>query len=69
MVKTNKIPEATGFLGEFTEKETTKIFDGGIGVLSPIGVLGSPAKASAEHGKIYLEELASTMVDYIIKAE
>lgn len=69
LVKTDKIPKATGFLGEFTEKETAKIFEGGIGALSPIGVLGSPANASAEHGKIYLEELTSAMVEYISKAE
>lgn len=69
MIKTDKIPKATGFLGEFTEKEAAKIFEGGIGALSPIGVLGSPANASAEHGKIYLEELTSAMVEYISKAE
>jgi len=65
LVKEDLIPEAAGYLGQFTEEETNKVFDGGIGALSPIGVIGSPAKAKKEHGRIYIEELASALVDYI----
>jgi creatinine amidohydrolase len=68
LVKIDKIPEATGYLREFTEKEAAKVFEGGIGALSPIGVLGSPVKASREHGRIYLEELASAMIEFISRA-
>lgn len=69
MVKTDKILEATGYLGEFTTKEAAKIYEEGIDALSPIGVLGSPTKASAEHGKVYFEELVASMIQFISKAE
>ena len=69
LVMKDKIPDATGYLGEFTEKESAIIYEEGIGALSPIGVLGSPAKSSAEHGKSYCEDLASAMVEFISKAE
>jgi creatinine amidohydrolase/Fe(II)-dependent formamide hydrolase-like protein len=65
LVKEDLIPEGTGYLGEFAEEETDKVFEEGIGALSPIGVLGSPTKAKKEHGKAYIEELASALVDYI----
>lgn len=69
LVKTDKIPEATGYLGEFTTKEAAKIYEEGIDALSPIGVLGSPAKASAEHGKVYFEDLVEAMIEFISIAE
>jgi len=69
LVRTDKIPEATGYLGKFTEKEVAKIWEQGIGALSPIGVVGSPVKASGNHGKIYLEELVSAMIEFISKAK
>jgi creatinine amidohydrolase len=68
LVRAEKIPEATGYLGEFGEKEAEKVFEDGIGALSPIGVLGSPEKASREHGRIYLEDLADAMVEYVEQA-
>ena len=64
-VRTEKIPEAKGYLGAFDEAATEKIFKEGIGGLSPIGVLGDPAKASKEHGKAYIEAIANAMVKYI----
>jgi creatinine amidohydrolase len=69
LVRTDKIPEGTGYLGLHTEKELTQVLEEGIGALSPIGVTGSPAKSSADHGKIYFEELSSAMIDFISKAE
>jgi creatinine amidohydrolase len=69
LVKTERFPEATGYLGDITENETEKIFNDGIGALSPIGVLGSPSKASSEHGRIYGEDLAAAIVEYILKSE
>lgn len=65
LVRKDKIPGATGYLGEFTEREADRVFKGGIGALSPIGVLGSPTKASREHGRIYMEDLASALAEYI----
>ncbi len=65
LVKEDLIPEATGYLGQFAEEETNKVFEGGIGAISPIGVIGSPSKAKKEHGRVYIEELASALVDYI----
>ena len=64
VVKEN-IANATGFMGAFTEKETQKIFEDGIGALSPIGVLGCPKKARKEHGKRYIDDLATALVEYI----
>ena len=69
LVNKDKIREARGYLGEFTAKEATKIYEEGIDALSPIGVLGSPTKASAEHGKIYFEDLVAAMIEFISKAE
>lgn len=65
LVVEERIPHATGYLGKFTEEEADKVFEGGIGALSPIGVLGSPTKARKEHGKYYIEDLASALVEYI----
>jgi creatinine amidohydrolase len=65
LVRMEKIPEATGYLGDFGEEEAEKVFRNGIGALSPIGVLGSPGKASREHGRIYLKDLADAIVEYI----
>jgi len=65
LVRAEKIPGATGYLGEFGEEEAAKVFDDGIGALSPIGVLGSPEKASREHGRVYLEDLADALVEYV----
>ena len=68
LVRADKIPDASGYLGEFGKEEAEKIFEDGIGALSPIGVLGSPEKASKEHGRIYFEDLADAMVEYIKQA-
>jgi len=68
LVRVEKIPEAIGYLGEFGEEEAEKVFENGIGALSPIGVLGSPEKASREHGKIYIKDLADAMVEYVEQA-
>ena len=65
LVKEDRIPEAGGYLGSFTEEETNKVFEEGIGAISPIGVIGSPTKAKKEHGKAYIEDLASALVDHI----
>lgn len=65
LVRADKIPGATGYLGEFGVEEAAKVFEDGIGALSPIGVLGSPTKASREHGRVYLEDLADALVEYI----
>jgi len=66
VVKEN-IADATGFMGAFTEEETQKIFEDGIGALSPIGVLGCPKKARKEHGERYIDDLATALVEYIGK--
>ncbi|MCW4014229.1 MAG: creatininase family protein [Candidatus Bathyarchaeota archaeon] len=64
-VRTEKIPEAKGYLGAFDDAATEKIFREGIGGLSPIGVLGDPAEASKEHGEAYIEAIATAIVEYI----
>jgi len=65
LVREELIPGAVGYMGEFDAEATTRIFEEGIGALSPLGVLGDPAKSSREHGKVYLDELAAAIVEYI----
>ena len=65
LVREEFIPEARGYMGEFDAEATTRIFEEGIGALSPLGVLGDPTKSSKEHGEAYLEELAAAIVKYV----
>ena len=65
LVKEEKIPSAIGYMGEFNEDVTIRIFKDGINALSPIGVLGDPTKAKKEHGKLYMDDLVSAIVKYI----
>ncbi len=65
LVREECIPDAGGYMGEFDEETAQRIFDHGIGALSPIGVLGDPGGASGEHGRAYVEDLTSAMVEHI----
>ncbi len=65
LVKKSKVPESKGYVGKFDEEVTRRIFEEGIGALSPIGVLGDARGASADHGKRYVEDLAKAIVEYI----
>ncbi|MFH2111649.1 MAG: creatininase family protein [Candidatus Bathyarchaeota archaeon] len=65
LVKESMIPESRGYMGKFDEEVTRRIFEHGIGALSPIGVLGDARGASANHGKRYVEDLAAAIVEYI----
>jgi creatinine amidohydrolase len=49
---------APGYVGAFGEREQKLIFEKGMPALTPNGVLGDPTKASAAHGREYLERLA-----------
>jgi creatinine amidohydrolase len=65
LVRDERIPDARGFMGTFDDETAKRIFDHGIGALSPIGVLGDPADASSEHGRAYIEDLTSAIVEHI----
>jgi len=65
LVREECIPDARGYMGEFDEETAQRIFDHGIGALSPKGVLGDPSGASGEHGRAYVEDLTSAMVEHI----
>jgi creatinine amidohydrolase len=65
LVKKSMVPESRGYMGRFDEEVTRRIFEHGIGALSPIGVLGDARGASANHGKRYVEDLAAAIVEYI----
>ena len=65
MVRKEHIPDARGYMGEFDEETAQRIFEHGIGALSPIGVLGDPSGASGEHGRAYIEDLTSAIVEHI----
>ncbi len=64
-VRPENIPKARGYVGVFNEAATERIFKEGIAGLSPIGVLGDPAKASKEHGVEYVDAMADAVVDFI----
>jgi len=53
---------APGYLGPTTEKEVGIIIEKGMPALTKNGIIGDPAKASAEKGEIYLERLADFLV-------
>jgi len=65
LVKKSMVSESRGYLGKFDEEVTRRIFEEGIGALSPIGVLGDARGASAEHGKAYVGDLAEAIVKHI----
>jgi creatinine amidohydrolase len=65
LVRTERIPDAGGYLGGFDEETAQRIFEHGIGALSPNGVLGDPADASGDHGRAYIEDLTSAIVEHI----
>ena len=65
LVRKEHIPNGKGFLGEFNEDTAQQIFDHGIGALSPKGVLGDPKRASSKHGREYIQDLTSAIVEYI----
>jgi creatinine amidohydrolase len=56
---------APGYLGPLGDKEIRIIFDQGMPALTANGVLGDPRKASAEKGEIYLDKLASFLVQQV----
>jgi creatinine amidohydrolase len=64
-VRPKNIPKAKGYVGVFDTVATQKIFKEGIAGLSPIGVIGDPAKASKEHGVEYVEAIADAVVVFI----
>ncbi len=42
-----------------------RFFDEGVDALSDVGVIGDPARASAEHGERYVERLIDLAVEYV----
>ena len=56
---------APGYLGPLGEREVRIIFDRGMPALTENGVLGDPRQASAEKGEVYLERLASFLVEQV----
>lgn len=65
LVRTERIPDARGYIGGFDEETAQRIFDHGIGALSPNGVLGDPTGASSEHGRAYVDDLTYAIVEHI----
>jgi creatinine amidohydrolase len=56
---------APGYLGPLGETEVKIIFERGMPALTTNGVLGDPRQASAEKGEVYLEKLASFLVEQV----
>jgi creatinine amidohydrolase len=56
--------EEVGFMGALGPV-LDQINEEGIDAVAPNGVLGDPAKASAEHGQAYLERMADLFVAYV----
>jgi creatinine amidohydrolase len=53
-----------GYTGDL-ESGLERFFTEGVDALTDTGVIGDPAKASAEHGRIYLDRLVELAVDLI----
>jgi creatinine amidohydrolase len=56
---------APGYVGPLGQEQVRTIFDRGMPALTENGVLGDPRKASAEKGEVYLDRLASFLVDQV----
>jgi creatinine amidohydrolase len=56
---------APGYLGPLGENEIRTIFERGMPALTANGVLGDPRQASAAKGEVYLEKLASFLVEQV----
>jgi creatinine amidohydrolase len=54
----------SGFLGDLGPV-LDQINEEGMQAVTPNGILGDPAKASADHGRAYLERLADLIGDYV----
>lgn len=65
LVKKSMVSKSKGYMGKFDEEVTRRIFEQGIGALSPIGVLGDARGASADHGKRYVEDLSLALAEWI----
>ena len=63
LVKKGMVSKSKGYMGKFNEEVTRRIFEHGIGALSPIGVLGDARGASDDHGKRYVEDLSSALAE------
>lgn len=56
--------EEVGFMGDLGPV-LDLINEQGIHVITPNGILGDPAKASAEHGRAYLDRIADLIAGYL----
>jgi creatinine amidohydrolase len=56
--------EEIGFMGDLGPV-LNQINEHGIHVVTPNGILGDPAKATAEHGQAYLDRIADLIADYV----
>ena len=56
--------EEIGFMGDLGDV-VDKINEEGMESVAPNGILGDPAKASADHGQAYLDRIATLIVDFV----
>lgn len=56
--------EEVGFMGDLGVV-LDQINEQGIHVVAPNGILGDPAKASAEHGQVYLDRIADLIAEFV----
>jgi len=54
-----------GYLEPLDPKQLERLFREGMAAISPNGVLGDPAKASAEHGRAYLAAMKQHLLDWL----
>ena len=53
-----------GYTGDL-ESGLQRFFDEGVQALTETGVIGDPAKASAEHGRLYIERIVELAVEFV----
>jgi creatinine amidohydrolase len=59
---------AAGYVGPLGEEQIQIILGQGMTALTSNGVLGDPAEATAEHGEVYLEELADFLASKVAES-
>ena len=56
--------EEIGFMGDLGAV-VNQINEQGMESVAPNGILGDPAKASADHGRAYLDRIATLIVNFV----
>lgn len=54
-----------GYVGPFNEAVSRRIFEEGMPALTPNGILGDARPATADHGRVYFDDVAQHLADWV----